>query len=102
MKTNKQILEEASHLIRTRGLMKGRFGRDPGPYCAMGAIYKVATGSPRTPLYPKEDPPAIVLFDAAWYESTGFWGVASSFNDAPKTTADEVADALWLVAQVCE
>jgi hypothetical protein len=89
MKTQKQIFEKASRIVRERGLAKGTYGSCRGPVCLLGAISESVCGDPSRPLqghltvhFP-EDPTE-----------------CREFNDVPSTTADEVADVLWLLGQI--
>jgi hypothetical protein len=91
MKTQKQIFEKASRIVRTRGLKKGDYGTVDGPVCMLGALNQSWTGDPH-------DTRNGYALNISGYDADAY----ITFSDKPSTTADEVADVLWLLGQVAE
>lgn len=95
---NSTIFNRAAKLIMERGLNKGTFGPKQGPYCALGAIYKAATGNPDAWAYNGCHPAADRL-DSLFREGhpSPFWFTVD-WNDLPDTTPDEVVQVLQFMA----
>jgi hypothetical protein len=89
MKTNKQIFEKASRIVRERGLSKWVYGSKGHEVCLLGAVSEVVCGDPRDTCKGHD----LVTFPEAKSDLI-------AFNDHPSTTADEVADVLWLLGQI--
>jgi hypothetical protein len=92
MKTQKQIFEKASRIVRERGLKKGDYGTVDGPVCAEGALNEAARGSPDAFLFWLPEPARMLA------QHTGI--DIHTWSDRRSTTADEVADVLWLLGQI--
>ncbi len=97
MKSQKKIFEEASRIVRTRGLRRRDFGTDDGPVCAVGAIYEAEFGNPQDAW--NGDSCAAQWADERTVEA-GPWDYLTRWSDRAASNADEVADLLWLLGQV--